>query len=168
MYDGDVITAQLDGLVGNKWRKVWGSYTIEFASIAAAGSGSGNRQIQSDAFGGFVIDTIAADVRIGAAVGGYSSGKITATREPFQSADDTNHLVSLANVFAKIQVNGVQWTYDRIPLTHFTGTGHNPAFFATRPRVRANETIFVDIDNECEIAVAPVISFIGFKLYPVK
>lgn len=148
-----------------RFRRVFHTYTLEFSSIAAAGNASKSVQIQTDAIGGFVVDTIAADALVNATVGTFTAGTTPIPRDVYASADDTALLPSLAEIYAQISLNNVVWNAQRIPLTHFTGIGHAPAFFGVRPRVGAGETLTVTLYNETAVAVLPRISFIGFKLY---
>lgn len=149
----------------SRFRRVFHTYTLEFASIAAGGISSKSVQIQTDAIGGFVVGNIAADALVNATVGSYTAGTIAIPRDAYQSADDTAILPTLAELYAQISLNNVVWNAQRIPLTHFTGLGHAPAFFDVRPRVGAGETLTVTLYNETAVAVLPRVSFIGFKLY---
>ncbi len=158
----------MDGLGADerKYRRVFQTYTFEFASIAAGARTSKSIQIQPDAHGGFVVDQFAADALINATVGSFTAGTTPIPREAYASADDTALLPSLAEVYATFSLNNIVWNAQRIPLTHITGTGHNPSFLPTRPRVGAGETISLEVENETAIALLVRVSLIGYKLYP--
>lgn len=160
----------LEGLgrayAGKRYRKSFAIYAFDFSDQIAAGAlVTKNLRIEQDAAGGFVIDRIAASMRIQSAIGTVPIGS-PLPRKLFASADDTDYVPTLELVEASLSTNGVPYTQSgRVPLTHFTSDGEAPDYLPTRIHVGGGQTIQIELFNGTTIPLKGKVSLIGFKLY---